>query len=315
MYRIDNETNIALLPTPAAVGPNPNGYFTKGDPNGGIPATIVDDDWANAVQEEICNAITAAGITLNKTKQNQLALAISSNLSGHLTGGGSVTAITGTATPAPSSLVNGMRYVIKSVGENTTTNPTFNLNGLGAKTIVKGANKTLAIGDILAAPYRLNLLYDSSSDKWILLNPGTMASTVPSFRAYRNSDQSVSHNTTTKILFNNEDYDTVNGYNTATSKYVVQYPGKYFFHAQVYFSSPLVDGSLLRTTISVNGTVIGLSHSLASGTEACPSQCVAVWSCADGDEIEVSAYHNNGVSKTVFGDTDYSFFNGFRIGD
>lgn len=54
MYRIDNSTAISALPTPAVVGPNPNYYFTKGNPGSGIPATIVDDDWANAVQEELC---------------------------------------------------------------------------------------------------------------------------------------------------------------------------------------------------------------------------------------------------------------------
>lgn len=72
MYRIDNATSVAILPAPAAVGPNPNSFFFKGNPGAAIPATIVDDDWANAVQEEICNVIEGSGQTLDKTKRNQL---------------------------------------------------------------------------------------------------------------------------------------------------------------------------------------------------------------------------------------------------
>lgn len=72
MYRIDNATAVTPIPAPAAVGPNPNCFFFKGNPGSGIPATIVDDDWANAVQEELCNAITGFGVTLDKTKRDQL---------------------------------------------------------------------------------------------------------------------------------------------------------------------------------------------------------------------------------------------------
>lgn len=76
MFRIDNSTAVTPIPTPGAVGPNPNYFFTNGNPGGGVPATIVDADWTNAVQEEICNVITAAGISLSKTVRTQLRDAI-----------------------------------------------------------------------------------------------------------------------------------------------------------------------------------------------------------------------------------------------
>lgn len=51
--------------------------FTDGNPSGGIEATVVDDDWLNAVQEEIVNAIlTRAGITLVKGTNTQLGSAL-----------------------------------------------------------------------------------------------------------------------------------------------------------------------------------------------------------------------------------------------
>jgi hypothetical protein len=79
MYRIDNATAVPSgsgFPTPAPVGPNPNGFWTNGVP-GVTSSTIVDADWMNAVQEEILGVITAAGMTPSKTNHNQLQLAIS----------------------------------------------------------------------------------------------------------------------------------------------------------------------------------------------------------------------------------------------
>lgn len=57
-------------------GAAPGNVFTEGNPDSGVPATVVTDDWMNAVQAEICNAITAAGIALNKADNTQLADAI-----------------------------------------------------------------------------------------------------------------------------------------------------------------------------------------------------------------------------------------------
>jgi hypothetical protein len=75
MYRIDNSTAATSLPTPGVVGPNPNGFFTSGSP-GVVPATIVDADWMNAVQETLANPIEATGATLSKTDKTQLTVAI-----------------------------------------------------------------------------------------------------------------------------------------------------------------------------------------------------------------------------------------------
>ncbi len=76
MYRIDNATAATTLPTPRAIGPRPNGFFTDGNPGTLEPATVVDDDWLNALQEEIANVITSVGITLDKATHTQLAQAI-----------------------------------------------------------------------------------------------------------------------------------------------------------------------------------------------------------------------------------------------
>jgi hypothetical protein len=70
MHRIDNTTAVATIPTPKQ--PGTPGFFTNGDPTLGQPATIVEADLLNAVQEEIAHVIEQAGIVLSKTDRTQL---------------------------------------------------------------------------------------------------------------------------------------------------------------------------------------------------------------------------------------------------
>ncbi|MCE9992651.1 tail fiber protein [Enterobacter asburiae] len=70
MHRIDTPTAQA-----DKFGPGKNG-FTNGDPATGRRATDLNSDMWDAVQEEICTAIESAGLTLEKTKHDQLYQAI-----------------------------------------------------------------------------------------------------------------------------------------------------------------------------------------------------------------------------------------------
>lgn len=57
-------------------GVAPGNLFTDGDPTSGTPATVCTDTWLNAVQEEICNVVTGAGLALSKPDNTQLVAAI-----------------------------------------------------------------------------------------------------------------------------------------------------------------------------------------------------------------------------------------------
>lgn len=57
-------------------GAAPGGQFTEGDPSVGTPASVVTDDWLNAVQEEICGVVEGSGAALSKPSNAQLLLAI-----------------------------------------------------------------------------------------------------------------------------------------------------------------------------------------------------------------------------------------------
>ena len=70
MHRIDNPSSVAVRPTPPP--PGTPGYFTNGNPALAQEATIVDDWWANSVQEEILTVIEQAGIVPQKNNVGQL---------------------------------------------------------------------------------------------------------------------------------------------------------------------------------------------------------------------------------------------------
>lgn len=97
--------------------------------------------------------------------------AIQDNNALFIAGAGTADAITATFAPALTSLVNGCEVCVRAASANTTTTPNFAPNGLTAKTIVKGPQTALVAGDIGGNHHELRLRYNSTSDKWHLLNP------------------------------------------------------------------------------------------------------------------------------------------------
>jgi hypothetical protein len=75
MHRIDDPTASPTLPAPRPAGTP--GYFTGGSPGtGGFLATRVRYEFMNAVQEELAAIAEAAGLTLDKTNNNQVLAAL-----------------------------------------------------------------------------------------------------------------------------------------------------------------------------------------------------------------------------------------------
>lgn len=178
MYRIDNNTAVSALPTPAVVGPNPNYYYTKGNSSTGVPATVFDADAANAIQEELCYVIEQSGATLSKTDRTQLLTAIkyfnqnsTANYAASTTAANTYTA---TLTPAIASYVTGCVYYIKFTNANTGA-ATLNLNSIGAKNIKRIDGSALNAGDIAAGMIAI-LSYDGTNLQ--LLNAGTSPSVI-----------------------------------------------------------------------------------------------------------------------------------------
>lgn len=75
MYQIDNSTAAQAIPASTTAGSK--GYFTDGNPATGTPATILPAEFMNMLMMENLNVLAAAGIAPDKSKFNQLSLAIS----------------------------------------------------------------------------------------------------------------------------------------------------------------------------------------------------------------------------------------------
>lgn len=85
-----------------------------------------------------------------------------------------------TLSPVPTSYTNGMVVYFKANTANTGT-ATLNVNSLGAKTIVKGVNTTLADSDILAGQF-CTVIYDGTN--FVLQNPvSTNVANNPLFKS------------------------------------------------------------------------------------------------------------------------------------
>ena len=102
---------------------------------------------------EINNLISSAGITADANVLNQVAKSVAnySNASNFFTENGTVNnyvLIASGSFLAPTSYINGMVIRFITANANTTTTPTVNLNGLGAKNILKADGNPVIAGDV-----------------------------------------------------------------------------------------------------------------------------------------------------------------------
>jgi microcystin-dependent protein len=84
---------------------------------------------------------------------------------------GSADAITAVYTPANGALADGLILGFRASAANATTTPSFNADGLGAKTIVKQGGTALAPGDIPGGLAECLVRYNAANARWELLNP------------------------------------------------------------------------------------------------------------------------------------------------
>lgn len=84
--------------------------------------------------------------------------------------GGTANAITIALTPTVTAFFAGPKWWRTGASANSSTTPTLQTDALAAKTIVKGNNAALAVGDIPANTWMCSV-YDVTLDKEVLLNP------------------------------------------------------------------------------------------------------------------------------------------------
>lgn len=97
------------------------------------------------------------------------------------TAGGTADALTVTlaATVRAWTQIAGVPFWLRAPGANTLAAPTVAVNGLAAKTSVKGAGVQLQAGDYAGAGHWLQMQYDATLDKVVLANPAFGVSGAP----------------------------------------------------------------------------------------------------------------------------------------
>ncbi len=158
--------------------------------------------WFNQVQEELIGLIESAalapgaGVTQVKDAINIMIRSMAGAVAPNT---GTADALIGVYAPVVAALANGLTVYVRAAAANATTTPTFTPNSvlpIAAKTIVKGSNQALVAGDIAGAGHWLELQYDATLDKWILLNPATGINAFASGQAWTNVSGSRVNNTT-----------------------------------------------------------------------------------------------------------------------
>tara|TARA_R100001224_G_scaffold112030_1_gene93501 strand:+ start:66 stop:1046 length:981 start_codon:yes stop_codon:yes gene_type:complete len=96
-------------------------------------------------------------------------------------------------------LAEGVRITVEIGATTSNTTPTLNVDGTGAKTIVRQDGSALVAGDLIAGQY-CDLIYDSTATKWVWLNSKTDANNAsPVFTGTPTSTTAAVGTNTTQI--------------------------------------------------------------------------------------------------------------------
>ena len=137
----------------------------------------------------------------------------------------------------------------------------------------------------------------------------------PYFRAVGSGSQSVATATMTTIVFNSEQLDSDNGYDTSTYKYTIPSGkgGLWFFQAAIY-SAAVSDGVQTDLMIYKNSnTEVGFNRVKAGGSIAPAMITGLIANVAAGDALYARFQQYNGSNVTIYPNNDAAYFAGFRI--
>ena len=149
------------------------GVFLEGDEAAGTLGTAVPAASLQSFQDELAGFVEDTGQVLSPTDNAQVRKGLQTNRLVSSDAGGTADAITGSYTPVITSLTHNMVLCVRAASANATISPTFtpNFGVIVPSGMYKGANVSLAIGDITGAGHGLKLRWDAILTKWELLNP------------------------------------------------------------------------------------------------------------------------------------------------
>ena len=145
---------------------------------------------------------------------------------------------------------------------------------------------------------------------------------TPSFRVRLSSDQSVANQTTTKLAFATEDWDTDSAWNTSNYNFTVPsgQAGKYFFYGHVRILSIAGHDSTLyfsQVYMKKNNSDIA-GHRVVDYSATSKDLDLQVSTTVDlavNDVIDFNVYHNGSgqTNQNISSSTASTFFTGFKV--
>ena len=140
---------------------------------------------------------------------------------------------------------------------------------------------------------------------------------TPSFSAYVTGNPSISGNTDTTVVFNVEDHDTDDAYDTSTGVFTVPAGKAGKYHISAYGGiDDIDDGTYVRINVLKNDSAIpgfrAQSH-CSTNQRIETTGLSGTVTLAVGDEIKVQLFTNDGVSTSMVIENETCRFSMFRL--
>ena len=136
---------------------------------------------------------------------------------------------------------------------------------------------------------------------------------TPNFEATKtDSNQSINNDTTTKVTFNNETFDSASAF--ASDKFTVPsgQGGKYFIYASVAWNND--DNGRRAVFLHKNGSEVKRLYETDAGSlDAAHVSAGALLNLSASDYIEVYCYQTTGSAENVLANNEMTYFGGYKI--
>jgi hypothetical protein len=180
-----------------------------------------------------------------------------------------------------------------NLSAGSVTLPTSIITGATEKTTLVDADKFLLSDSAASGAFK----YVTKAN----LGGGT---NTPNFLARMTSTQNVGGETT--VIFNSEDFDTANAYNTSTGEFTVPSSGKYYF-TTVCTNSASYGGMYLNIRKAGTHVIRGTSFNANAGS----ASANGIVNCTANEVVVVRL--ENGTQQNMSTSAGHTFFGGFKL--
>lgn len=307
--------------TAVDIGGGRMGFRSK-DTVGGVPGTVLTATHMNATQEEMLAVIEEAGDDPDPNDLTQLVKVIRGGRLNWRNAGGTANALTVALAPQLLAYVAGLPLRIMTGGNANTGAMTLNVDGLGAKDIIRRSGAAMTAGDVPASSL-LEVIYDGvafrlvglvTSDILALLNASGQAPQLNFFEMKTAATQSVPSGTVTTLndlaVVASKPSDAVHsagGLITIGPKSA----GVWVFNQQYVPGQVGGVPSTVQAYLRKNG--LNVQNQTVTGTFCSNSGSVRV---VAGDVLSMAAWQNSGagqLSRHPSAQPPDSFFNLYQI--